>query len=445
MPTYRIVTLGCKLNQADSSAVEAGLRRLGLRRAPVDGEAPAGADVVILNTCTVTANADREARQIARRLRAANPGALLIATGCYAERDPGGLRSVPGIDHVVSLQQQEATVPALAAAALGIDRPRDGHDLGPFGTTEGCEPEIGPGDRTRALLKIQDGCNLRCSYCIIPSVRGSSRSLPPGTVLERLERFIASGFQEIVLPGVNTGDYGKDLDPQSDLRGLLERMIDARGLGRLRLNSLEPRTVTPDLVEFLTGCGGRVAPHLQIPLQSGSDSVLRRMRRPYHAADYSSVVEKLRRAVDGVALGADVIVGFPGETDAEFESTCRFIESSPLNYLHVFSYSTRPGTAAALREDPLPPHVIKERSARLRRLGRDLSLRFRRSFVGCVRPALTLREIRPDGRLRALTDNFIDLGLDLAVRHPDPPMNRMLRVRITEATDQDTLGVIVDD
>jgi len=442
VPTYRIVTLGCKLNQADSAALEARLRLLGLRRAPAEEGPAAGADVVILNTCTVTAHADREARQIARRLRRANPQALLIATGCYAERDPHGLKTVPGIDHVVPLREQEETVPALAAAALGIDRRHIELDLGPQGTTEGCEPETAAGDRTRALLKVQDGCDLRCSYCIIPSVRGSSRSVPPRVVLERLARLVDAGFREIVLTGVNTGDYGKDLDPALDLEGLLERAIEVKGLGRLRLNSLEPRTVTPGLVELLAGCGGRVVPHLQVPLQSGCDSVLRRMRRPYRVADYARVVLDLRHRVEGIALGADVIVGFPGETDAEFETTLRFIEASPLNYLHVFSYSPRPGTAAAARADPLRPEVIKDRSARLRGLGRDLSLRFRRSFLGRMRSSLTFREVRPDGRLRALTDNFIDLGSDYEGSDPTALMNRLLPVRITDATDQDTLGTI---
>ncbi len=445
MPTYRIVTLGCKLNQADSVDLEARLRVLGFRRAAAEEREAAGADVVILNTCTVTAHADREARQIARRLRRANPGALLIATGCYAQRDPAGLRAVPGIDHVVPLRDREERVPALAAAAFGLDRARVGIDLGEYGTTAGCEPESGPGDRTRALLKVQDGCNLRCSYCVIPSVRGPSRSLPPRSVLERLARIVASGFRETVLTGVNTGDYGKDLDPPLTLRRLLEKAIEVQGLGRIRLNSLEPKTVTPDLIGLLADCGGLVAPHVQIPLQSGSDAVLARMRRPYRAADYAGVVERLHRQVEGIALGADVIVGFPGETDEEFETTRRFIASSPLNYLHVFSYSPRPGTPAASAPGQVAPQVIKERSARLRRQATELSLGFRRAWVGRTRTALTLRDIRPDGRLRALTDNFIDLGCDLEGRDPAPLMNRLLRVRVTEATEHDTLGVLAGD
>jgi threonylcarbamoyladenosine tRNA methylthiotransferase MtaB len=445
VPTYRIVTLGCKLNQADSAALEARLRALGFGRARPEGGGADGADLVVLNTCTVTANADREARQVARRMRAANPRSVLIATGCYAERDPEGLRSLTGIDHVVPLREQEERVPALAAAAFGIDPDRVELGLGPWGTTEACEGGFGPGDRTRALLKVQDGCDLRCSYCVIPSVRGASRSLPPHVVLERLERLAAAGFREIVLTGVNTGDYGKDLLPAVSLVRLLEKAIAPQGVGRIRLNSLEPKTVTQDLAGLLASCGGRVAPHLQIPLQSGSDAVLGRMRRPYRTAAYARLVESLRARVEGIALGADVIVGFPGETDAEFETTCRFIESSPLNYLHVFSYSSRPGTAAASAPAQVPAHVIKERSARLRRLGRDLSLRFRKAFVGRTRSALILRETRPDGRLRALTDNFIDLGCDPGDRAAAPLMNRLLRVRITEALESDTLGVVAGD
>ena len=445
MPTYRIVTLGCKLNQADSSALEARLRALGFDRAPggPDPRAAGGADLVILNTCTVTARADREARQVVRRLRGDHPRAVLIATGCYAERDPGGLRSVAGVDHVVPLREQVETVPALAARAFGLaDHSPPPLDLGPFGATAGCDP--GPGDRARALLKVQDGCNLRCSYCIIPSVRGGSRSLRPADVLDRIARLTEAGYREIVFTGVNTGDYGRDLEPPTRLDRLLERAIGVEGLGRLRLNSLEPKTVTAALAGLFAGGGGRLAPHLQVPLQSGSDPVLLRMRRPYRVADYAAVVESLRLRVPDMAIGADVIVGFPGETGEEFESTCRFIESSPLNYLHVFSYSARPGTPAAELPAPVPPDTIRERSARLRRLAADLSLRFRRSFLGRTREALTLNEVRPDGRLRALTDNFIDLGCDLEGRDPALWRNRLVRVRIDAADEAGTRGRIVD-
>lgn len=446
-PTYRIVTLGCKLNQADAGLVEARLRALGLARAAdaaprPEGAAPPAADLVVLNTCTVTSGADREARQIARRLRRENPRAVLIATGCYAERDPESLRKDTGIDHVVGLREPASRLPAVAAAALGLPFDPEGRALGAEGATGGCDPHADPADRTRVYLKIQDGCDLRCSYCIIPAVRGGSRSVPMEQVARRIGTLVAAGFREIVFTGVNTGDWGRDLDPPRRLSDLLERCLRVPGLGRIRLNSLEPRTVTPAIVALLAA-GGRLAPHLQVPLQSGCDAVLARMRRPYRTGDYAALALALRRAVPDIGLGADVIAGFPGETEAEFRATCDFIAASPLNYLHVFSYSPRPGTPAAALPNPVPPGAIRERSAALRALGRERSLAFRRSFVGRDLEVLTLRETRPGGRLRALTGNFIDLELDLGGREPVPLMNRLLRARVTRAGDAATEAVPV--
>ena len=445
MPTYRIVTLGCKLNQADSLAVEARLRALGLTRAAEDASpgAPARADVVVLNTCTVTGGADREARQIARRLRRAHPGAAIIATGCYAERDAAALRGAAAIDHVVGMRGQAAEVARLAAGAVGLaidPLPGPADEIGPFGATPACDPA--DADRTRAFLKIQDGCDLRCSYCVIPQVRGASRSLALEAVAGRLRRLAEAGFQEVVLTGVNTGDWGRDLEPPRRLHDLLARALALPGPARLRLNSLEPRTVTPEIVRLLAEEGGRLARHVQIPLQSGSDAVLSRMRRNYRTADYARVVESIAAAAPDAALGADVIVGFPGETEAEHEATARFIAASPLAYLHVFSYSQRPGTSAALLPDQVPAAAVRERSARLRALARDLSLRFRRRFVGRALRALVLREVRPDGRLRALTDNFIDLGLDAKGRPAGEMFNRLVGARIASATETDTLAVV---
>jgi threonylcarbamoyladenosine tRNA methylthiotransferase MtaB len=445
VPTYRIVTLGCKLNQADSSALGGALRRLGLSPAAGAGDDAPGApaDVVILNTCTVTAAADREARQIARRLRRQNPGALLVATGCSAERDPASLREAAGVDHVVGMSGQAARVRELVAAALGIPTdPLAPLELGPFGATDACDATAGRSERTRALLKIQDGCDLRCSYCVIPSVRGPSRSLPPGDVLRRMDALFAAGYREIVLTGVNTGDYGRDLDPPLRLHDLLDRALADPAPGRLRLNSLEPKTVVPEIIASFGAGPQRLARHLQIPLQSGSDRTLARMRRPYRVADYARIVESLRSKIPDIGLGADVIVGFPGETDREFEDTFRFVASSPLNYLHVFSFSSRPGTSAASLPDPAPPRAIQERSARLRALGRHLSLRFRSGFLGRSLPVLTLQEVRPDGRLRALSDNFIDLGLAVGTGRPEAMMNRILEARISVVTEDQTLAVV---
>jgi threonylcarbamoyladenosine tRNA methylthiotransferase MtaB len=419
MPTFRIVTLGCKLNQADSTALEAALRRLGLTRAGTD------ADLFVLNTCTVTGAADREARQIARRLRRARPETHLIVTGCYAERDAAALAGIAGATQFVGMRDQAARVAALAARAFGLEAPAlapvpaDGGtpaglsaplDLGRFGATDACDP--GRGDHTRAFLKIQDGCDLRCSYCVIPSVRGASRSLPVEEILARLRRLAAGGLREIVFTGVNSGDWGRDLTPATRLHELLPPALDAAAPARLRLNSLEPRTVTPEIAALLASAHGRLARHLQIPLQSGCDAVLARMRRNYRTADYARVVDRLAAVVPEAALGADVIVGFPGETDAEFETTCRFVEASPLAYLHVFSYSARPGTPAATMPGQVAPAVVRERSARLRATATALSLRFRRRFVGRTVEAIVLHGSRADGRIRALTDNYIDVWLE---------------------------------
>lgn len=439
MPTYRIVTLGCKLNQADSSALETGLQALGLSRAAEsDGGPPGGADLVILNTCTVTSGADREARQLARRLRRANPDATLIATGCYAERERRDLAALPEVDHVVGMQDQAQRIGELAARAFDLPFERDGRTTGRFGATAACDPHDPAVERTRAYLKIQDGCDLRCAYCIIPTVRGASRSLEPDEVLRRIARLGAAGYREIVFTGVNTGDYGRDLGSPLRLHDLLQRALDLPGLGRLRLNSLEPRTVTPEVVRLMAASDGRLARHIQIPLQSGCDTVLARMRRNYRTSDYARVVERLRAAAPSIGLGADVIVGFPGESGSEFETTLRFIEDSPLNYLHVFSYSPRPGTPAAALPDQVAPRTIKERSARLRALGRSLSHRFRGSFIGRTLPILTLRAVRPDGRLRALSDNFIDLGVDLDANPAGPLINRLLCATITGVSPDDT-------
>jgi len=435
MPSFRIVTLGCKLNQADSLALESRLARLGMTRSHDE------ADLVVLNTCTVTGAADREARQIARRLRRAHPRARLVITGCYAERDAAALAQMEGVDHVVGMRDQAARVAALAANAFSIETAAlppeaDGRGLGlgPFGATASCDPATG--DRTRAFLKIQDGCDLRCTYCIIPSVRGGARSLPAGEVLRRLEELAVSGYREVVFTGVNTGDWGRDLEPRMALHDLLRGVVATDSPGRVRLNSLEPRTVTPEVIRLMADSGGRLAPHLQVPLQSGCDAVLARMRRNYRTADYRRVLAALRLANPGAGLGADVIVGFPGETDGEFETTRRFIEDSELNYLHVFSYSPRPGTPAAEMPGQVPPAAIKERSARLRELGRDLSLRFRRSFVGRDLELLVLRDARADGRLRALSGNFIDLWLDPGPRDPAGLVNRLVTARVTDAGDE---------
>ena len=418
--SYRVLTLGCKLNQFDSASIEGQLRRRGFALAAQD--APAG--VFVVNTCTVTENADREARRLVRRARRENPGCRLIVTGCYAELDRERLAAMEEVDTVIGHSDRHRLPEILDAIAARAEP--EGEIACIEAAGDGAALHFG--DRTRALLKIQEGCDLACSYCIIPKVRGRSRSVPTGDVACVLEALVRRGFREIVLTGVNAGDYGKDLVPRTDLVALVRRLLATPGLGRLRLGSLEPRTVTSGIVELLSA-EPRLAKHLQVPLQSGSDAVLSRMRRNYRTADYRRVLETLREAAPTIGLGADVIVGFPGESDEEFEETCRFVESSPLNYLHVFSYSDRPGTPASAMGDPVARGKVGERSARLRAIGDDLGTAFRRSFVGRRLTVLVLGERRADGRLRALSDNFIDLGIE----GRDEDMNTFVEAEVLRA------------
>jgi threonylcarbamoyladenosine tRNA methylthiotransferase MtaB len=417
--TYHVATLGCKLNQFDSAIIEANLAALGM--SPTAD--PAAARVVVVNTCTVTSAADAQSRQLIRKLRRSNPHCTLLVTGCYAQRDPQALQAIPGVDAVVGLSGQKELkqlvvklVPEIPAQMGCIESANDPLPL--FS------------DQTRAFLKIQEGCDLCCSYCVIPSVRGASRSVDPEAVLRKVALLAQAGFREIVFTGVNTGDYGKDLSPATSLAALLRRASAIPSVGRLRLNSVEPRCVTEELVETLASTP-RLAPHLQVPLQSGSDAVLGRMRRPYRTSLYRRALEALRRSIPEIGLGADVIVGFPGETSEEFAQTLDFVASSQLNYLHVFSFTPRPGTPAAGAGDRVPGDVIRRRSAALRALGGDLSHRFRSSFLGRELEVLGLQDCLPDGRVRALSGNFIDLALQA---RPQDCVNRLVRARITEVT-----------
>jgi threonylcarbamoyladenosine tRNA methylthiotransferase MtaB len=426
---YHVVTLGCKLNQFDTAAIEGMLRGRGLERA----EDPGGADVLVVNTCTVTSRADADARRLVRRLRRASPAARLLVTGCYAERRPADLAALSGVDAVVG-NSGRARLPSLLDRWAGPRADAVDH---------GCEtrplPEALHFGRTRAYLKVQEGCDLRCSYCIIPTVRGASRSVPPGEVEGGLRRLVERGFREVVLTGVNTGDWGKDLDPPLVLADLLERLMGVPGLGRLRLNSLEPRTVTDRMVQLMSGAGGRIARHLQVPLQSGSDAILRGMRRNYRTALYADVVERLRQAMPDIGIGADVIVGFPGEDESRFEETRGFIRDVGLSYLHVFSWSAREGTDAFRLAGRVPRTTVRRRVALLRAQAAEQGLAFRRSFTGRTLEAVTLEALNPGGGRRALTGNFIEVSLP-----HDAPGNRLLPVRITGVEDAVTMAELAE-
>jgi threonylcarbamoyladenosine tRNA methylthiotransferase MtaB len=423
-PGYHTLTLGCKLNRFDSAAVEAELERRGYA---LEADLSAAA-VVVVNTCTVTGKADAEARRLIRRVRRANPGCRLLVTGCYAELDPRAVGGIEGVDRVFGNRDKPRFSAILDEMGIGA---------GPeaaAASDRGCAsvPALRFAGRGRAYLKIQEGCDLACSYCVIPRVRGRSRSVSPERVEADFLALAAAGYREIVLTGVNTGDWGRDLAPRLSLETLLAKLLEIAGPNRIRLNSLEPLTVTDGILRLMAG-DARVAPHLQVPLQSGSEPVLRAMRRNYRLSQYLERVGALREALPDAAIGADVIVGFPGETGERFEETLRFVESSPLDYLHVFPWSSRPGVPAASLSGRPGSREVAERSARLRELGDRRFLEFRRRFEGRTLDAVVLGARRDDGRWRALTGNFIEAAVDGEGLAPRRPVNvRILRAEGAE-------------
>ncbi len=411
---YHVVTLGCKLNQFDS-AVAKGL--LGREGASPEAD-PDQADVIVLNTCTVTARADAEARKIARRLRKTNARARLVATGCYAERDREALESLGVFDEIVGLKDRGE----LLAALTGRDTPvgvRDGD------AACGLPPvSLHFGERARSFLKIQEGCDLVCTYCVIPSVRGNSRSVDADAVIEKMRELAAQGSREICVTGVNTGAWGRDLDPRMRLSDLLRRFLDTDIPARLRLNSLEPKTVSRDILEMIAAEPERIVPHIQIPLQSGCDRILRAMRRNYRRREYQEILTMADEILPDGAFGADIITGFPGETDEDHEDSLAFISGLPLAYLHVFAYSRRPGTPADTSAAHVKPSTIRERSAALRGVGDRLAQRFRGRMLGKRFPAVVLGALSDDGQHRTLTSNYLEVLV------PDAPTGEVIDVLI---------------
>jgi len=429
--TVALATLGCRLNQVESREIGALLERGGFRVV----EPAAGAQVFVINTCTVTGRADFSDRQIIRRIARENPDAYLVVTGCLAQIDPAAAAAIAGVDLVVG-NQEKYRLPELLGSLAKRARPEVAvADIGaaravpnaPFAQVTG---------RSRAFVKIQDGCQHRCAFCVVPAARGRSRSQEPKVVLDQVRDLVAAGHLDVTLTGVDIGHYGRDLYPRSTLAALLRQLAEVDGLRWLRLSSVLPSYFTPELVEAVTTLPV-VAPHLHLPLQSGSDRVLRLMRRPYHTGMYRTLVDRLTATIPGLGLGADVIAGHPGETEDDFEATLRFVEELPFSSLHVFAYSDRKGTEAASRPGHVPAAVIRERSGRLRRLGHEKSLAFRRGLIGRRRDAVVLgARDRRTGLLAGLTDNYVEVLFD----GPDALGRRVVPLTITEAQADRTHG-----
>jgi threonylcarbamoyladenosine tRNA methylthiotransferase MtaB len=426
MATFYIEQFGCRATQADGAAIERQLREQGCVAAADN----LSADFVVLNTCTVTAAADAQARDAIRKIHTAKPSARIIVTGCYAQRAPEEIAALPGVTHVVG-NSHKPQIPALVVSISSAQLFPQGEDPYPYHSAPILSGDIfalsdvlvapvlgGEGNHTRPTLKIQDGCNSRCSFCVIPFVRGKSRSLPVTMVLSELQRLADSGFREIVLSGINLGTYGRDFSPRVEFMDLLERILDETSVERLRISSIEPLDVTQDLIDLFAS-NNRLAPHFHMPLQSGSDRILAAMHRWYRAEHYARRVELIRERLPHAAIGADVITGFPGETEEEHAATVRFIDERPFTYLHVFTYSLRPGTRAAGLPGHLPGGIVKRRARELRTLGEAKSTEFRRSQIGRELRVLTLhRDSQDDPPLTpALSENYLSVTVPQVLPH----------------------------
>jgi threonylcarbamoyladenosine tRNA methylthiotransferase MtaB len=426
-PRVRILTLGCKVNTYDGATIAERLRAAGC--AVVDDGAPA--DVVIVNSCTVTDAADAESRRLARRARRENPAVRVIVTGCWAQTKPAEAAAVPEVERVIGLNRLDALVAAVTAPAAGGERIVVGNARRERTvTTVGASAFAG---QTRAFLKVQEGCDLFCTFCIIPLARGASRSLPPRDVLAEVRRLAGAGFEEIVLTGVHLGGYGHDLTPAVDLAWLVGAIVEQGIVPRLRLSSIDPHEVTEPLLQLLARTPA-LCPHLHVPLQAGDDGVLRRMRRRYDTALARERLRAMRALLPDAAIGTDLIAGFPGEDDAAFERTLAFVEESPFTYLHVFPYSVRTGTTAAKLDGRNPPATIAARARRLRAVGDRKRAAFARRFDGTEAEVLveTTRDPR-SGALRGYTRNYLRARLE----GPDAWYGRRLQARLGVGPDGD--------
>jgi threonylcarbamoyladenosine tRNA methylthiotransferase MtaB len=442
---FFVQSFGCRATQADGAAIERQLTTCGLPPAASAQEA----DLVVLNTCTVTAAADQDARAAIRRIHRENPAARIMVTGCYAQRAPQEIAALPGVTWVVgnshkhrvaeiatqsshdaSLQNfvllEKLVLSAPAFTLVGDIFAHTELIAAPVFSADNMAAD-GIAGKTRPNLKVQDGCDNRCSFCIIPSVRGQSRSMQLERVIEEANALVAAGYREIVLSGINLGRWGRDFQPQHRFEQLLRALLEHTGIEKIRISSVEPMDWSDELIALVAG-SPRIAKHAHVPLQSGSDRILRRMHRRYRPWHYAEKIRKIHEAMPDAAIGADVMVGFPGETDELFEESRSFIEHLPFTYLHVFTYSSRPGTPSAAMPDQVPVHVARERNRVLRELAAEKNLAFRRKFVGQSLEVITL-QTGDDDWTEALSDNY--LKVEIAGRHA---ANRIVSVAVSAAT-----------
>ncbi len=459
MGSFRVLNFGCRANQADGAT----LRRQMIREGWQEADTTNRCDVALLNSCTVTARADAELRQIIRRIHRQNPECKILVTGCYAQRAPDELAQMEGVTWVVGNSHKEQVHDLFRPSNV----PSGFVSLEELQARKEAEPSIPPeipfelpfelarakvlvGDifeqkkllgepffsdtRTRPTLKIQDGCNARCSFCIIPYVRGNSRSLPPEKILEQARQLSRSGYREVVLSGINLGSYGKDLGRSLNFVGLLERLLSETDLARIRISSIEPMDVTPELIR-LVATDSRMARHFHVPLQSGCNRILRLMNRRYWTSQYAERIEAIRERMPDAAIGADIMVGFPGETEEDHRESVQLIESLPFTYVHVFPYSLRTGTPAGEMPAHVNGRVAKERSREIRALVAAKHIRFLEEQLGRTLSVLTLDRQTGEGPL-GLSSNYLKVLLS----QQDTAGNRLVDTTITGRRNQHLLG-----
>ncbi len=442
MTTVAIATLGCKVNQFESEALMASLEEKGYDIVPF-GE---GADITVVNTCTVTHRADFQSRQMVRRAFRANPTSLLIVTGCYAEVEPESAATIQGVTHVLGNAEKVHLADLLpliqkgefpATRVLDIQKEDRFFEL----------PLHSFHHHTRAFLKIQDGCDSRCSYCIVPYARGRSRSLPPQRVIEQMKLLKEKGFKEVVLTGIHIGAYGRDLSPVSSLEKLLEDLERADSPSRIRLSSVEPVDFSTGLISFLSK-STKICPHLHIPVQSGDDDILRGMNRNYDRPFLTSLIQELYQKIPSLCIGADIIAGFPGETEEQFEESRQWIECLPFSYLHVFPFSRRKGTPAAQFSGQVDGQKIKRRAEILRNLGKQKRHAFYRRFLHQELSVLVEdRRNRQTGKCRGVSCNYIPVFLagqcDSAGQQSW--INQEVKVRVKEILEEGVTGLVTEE
>ena len=440
---FTITTLGCKVNQYESEQIAQGLKDAGfvlLDPSESTGSGPAG--LCIINTCTVTQKASMQSRQAVRQAVRNHPGAVIIVTGCYAQTEPEAIQEIEGVDHIVP-HREKGRIPALAASLMDSGaHPGQGRRISRPAHAAACAlntaPSAGTG-KTRPFLKIQDGCDAFCTYCIVPYARGASRSMTPKDVLEQLTLYQGGGFHEVVLTGIHLGHYGHDLTPPTTLFDLLRQIKERQSIERLRLSSIEPLELNDDIIRLASehrGTAGEVCQHFHIPLQSGDNAILNKMNRPYKRNDVRDLILHINKVIPDAGIGCDVLIGFPGETDAAYHNTLQLIRDLPLTYLHVFPFSPREGTPAARFTDRVPVQKIKERCREIRELGWLKRKAFMSGQTGASATVLVEnRRDRQTGHLKGIADNYTAVLL----AGGDELMNSFQRVNLTGLHDAQTM------